>query len=226
MNQEQLTSQRQQRVKPTSYREELQQNISQLIEQLELSSLQKQFMKSRWLEQLLWLEGRAERCRNRHHKLRLITIIGGVLLPALISLNSSINPRVNECEPKSDSSTAASVEDSQPSWLKWLSEVNWLTWFTFGLSQAVAISAAVEEFFHYGESYRQYRNTAEIMKIEGWQFFQLTGHYSNEQSHSQAYSNFAMRIEGIIQQDVEGYLAQTAQSQEKAKQAPNININQ
>ncbi|ACK69897.1 conserved hypothetical protein [Gloeothece citriformis PCC 7424] len=223
MAEEQPISQRQ--TKPLSYREELKQNISQLIEQLDLSSLQKQFMKSRWLDQLMWLEGRAERCRNRHHKLRLITIVGGVLLPALISLNSSLHPRVNQCEPQPDASTPTTVA-SQPDWMTWLSSVNWLTWFTFGLSQAVAISAAVEEFFHYGESYRQYRNTAEIMKIEGWQFFQLTGRYSNEKSHSEAYSDFAMRVEGIIQQDVEGYLAQTQQSQEKAKQNVNVNLDQ
>lgn len=50
-------------------------------------------------------------------------------------------------------------------------------WSTFGLSQIVAISAAIEEFFHYGERWRHYRRTVESMKTQGWQFSQLTGPY-------------------------------------------------
>ena len=79
------------------------------------------------------------------------------------------------------------------------------------MSQAVAISAAVEEFFHYGERYRHYRNTAELMKIEGWQFFQLSGPYINAQSHSAIYSEFAQRVESIMKKDVEGYVGEVVQ---------------
>lgn len=59
------------------YREQFQQEISALIEQIDLPDLQKQFMKARWLEQLLWLEGRAQTTRNQYYFLRLLTIIGG-----------------------------------------------------------------------------------------------------------------------------------------------------
>ncbi|MEH2129003.1 DUF4231 domain-containing protein [Nostoc sp.] len=52
-----------------------------------------------------------------------------------------------------------------------------IMWSTFGLSQIVAISAAIEEFFHYGERWRHYRRTVESMKTQGWQFSQLTGPY-------------------------------------------------
>ena len=41
-------------------------------------------------------------------------------------------------------------------------------WVTFALSQVVAISAAIEEFFHYGERWRHYRRTAESLKTQGW----------------------------------------------------------
>jgi hypothetical protein len=98
-------------------------------------------------------------------------------------------------------------------------------WIAFGLSQAVAISAAVEEFFHYGERYRHYRNTAEAMKIEGWQFFQLSGAYRHAQSHAEVYPDFAQRVESIIQRDVEGYLSEVVREKEKPKQEGKTDTN-
>lgn len=148
-------------------------------------------MKSRWLDQLLWLESRAVKSRNRHYTLRLLTIIGGVIVPALVSVNS------------------ANVGNRR--------FIEIFGWTAFGISQVVAISAAVEEFFHYGETYRRYRNTAEAMKIEGWQFFQLSGPYKGVQSHTDAYPTFATNVENIIQQDVEGYISQAAQADEQSK---------
>lgn len=75
--------------KKTTYQDYLKQEMSELIEAIDLSNLQKRFMKSRWLAQVLWLEGRATKSRSRHNTLRLITIIGGVIVPALISANSA-----------------------------------------------------------------------------------------------------------------------------------------
>ena len=159
-----------------------------LIEQIELSDLQRQFMKSRWLSQMLWLENRAQQNRNRYYFLRLLTIIGGIIVPALVSININAN-NVREI----------------------------VGWIAFGLSQVVAISAAVEEFFHYGERYRHYRNTAELMKIEGWQFFQLSGAYRNSQNHTEVYADFAERVENIMQRDVEGYLSGVIQDKTEQK---------
>ena len=175
------------------YREQFQQEISALIEQIDLPDLQKQFMKARWLEQLLWLEGRAQTTRNQYYFLRLLTIIGGVIVPALVSLNINAN-------------------DVQVV----------VGWLAFGLSQVVAISAAVEEFFHYGERYRHYRNTAEAMKIEGWQFLQLSGSYRHARSYAEVYPDFAQQVENIIQRDVEGYFSQVVQEKEKPKQQAEI----
>ena len=138
------------------------------------------------------VEGRAQKSKKQYYRLRLVTIIGGVIVPALVSLNIDGSNGQNNIQ-------------------------QILGWIAFGLSQAVAISAAVEEFFHYGDLFRQYRNTAEIMKIEGWQFFQLSGPYRNAQSHAEVYSDFAQRGENIIQPDVEGYLTEVVQHKEKEK---------
>ena len=178
--------------KPKSYTEEFKENMESLINNIELSDLQKQFMKSRWLDQLMWLEGRADKNKKQYYRLRLITIIGGVIVPALVSLNLDGSNGQNNIQ-------------------------QILGWIAFGLSQAVAISAAVEEFFHYGDRFRQYRNTAEIMKIEGWQFFQLSGPYRNAQSHAEVYTDFAQRVENIIKSDVEGFLSEVVQEKNKDK---------
>ena len=178
--------------KPKKYRDQLKEEICSLIDRIELSDLQKQFMKSRWLDQLMWLEGRAQKSKKQYYRLRLVTIIGGVIVPALVSLNIDGSNGQNNIQ-------------------------QILGWIAFGLSQAVAISAAVEEFFHYGDRYRNYRNTAETMKIEGWQFFQLSGPYRNAQTHAEVYSDFAQRVENILQRDVEGYLTEVVQDKEKEK---------
>ncbi len=178
--------------KKTSYTDYLKQEFSGIIERIELSDLQKQFMKARWLEQVLWLESQANKSRNRYYTLRLVTIIGGVIVPALISMSTN-----------SDSS-------------------NWLKSIVIALSQAVAISAAVEEFFRFGDRYRHYRPTAEKMKTEGWNFFQLSGAYCNAQNHADAYTDFAQRVENILQSDVEGYINQIAQEKQKSQEQNNL----
>ena len=147
-----------------SYRDYLKEELTQLIEKLELSELNKHFLKARWLDQLLWLESRAEHFRNRYYTLRLITIVGGVIVPALVGLN------INNQDLRDE-----------------------VMWIAFGLSQVVAVSAAVEEFFQYGDRFRHYRNVAETIKSEGWQFIQLSGSYHQASDHNAVYPNFAQR---------------------------------
>lgn len=178
----------------TSYLETLKQEFSDLITETELSELQKRFLKGRWLDQLLWLEKRSIQSQTFYYRLRLLTIIGSVIIPALASLSLR--------------ETGHAI-------------VGWLTFF---LSQTVAISAAIEEFFGYGERYRNYRQTAEQMKTEGWQFLQLSGNYRDFQSHQEAYTSFSSRVESILQQEIKGYIAsiadreQALQEQQKQKQ--------
>jgi hypothetical protein len=161
--------------------------LGAIIDELDLSAREKLFIKSRWLDQLLWLEGRAKKDKEKYLRLRIITIIGGVIVPALVSLNNIDNPRLR----------------------------NFIGWVTFSMSLTVAVSAAVEEFFQYGQSFTRYRNTAEGMKIEGWSFFQLSGPYEDAPNHQAAYKSFAAHVENIIKKDVEGYNAEMMKKQEK-----------
>ncbi|HEY9706521.1 MAG TPA: DUF4231 domain-containing protein [Allocoleopsis sp.] len=176
--------------KPPTYRQILRKELAGLIDQLEMSERNKTFMKSRWLDQLIWLEGKAEKLKQRFELLRITTIVGGVIIPALVSLNIDGNVAI------------------------------YLRWGTFGLSQMVAISAALDGFFRDGDRHSQYRNTAETLKIEGWQFFQLSGPYDNADSHQEVYTTFADRVETIIKKDVETYIAEALQKKKDQKTKP------
>lgn len=171
--------------KQDPYQASLKQEFAGMVANLDLNDRQKYYLKSRWLEQVLWMEGKATRTRDFYYRLRLTTIIGGVIIPALVSLNF------------------ATYGGEQAKRIVFLS--------TFTLSQVVAISAAVEQFFNYGERWRHYRRSVESLKTQGWQFFELSGAYENFSSHDVAFHDFAGNVEAILQKDVEVYSTQVVQ---------------
>lgn len=63
--------------------------IENLVDALNLDALHKQMLKGRWLDQVLWMEGRAGKAKNQYYTLRLITIIGGVLIPVCTTLSQT-----------------------------------------------------------------------------------------------------------------------------------------
>ena len=50
--------------KKTSYYDYLRQEMTDMVEQLELPDLCKQSLKSRWLDQVVWADKKAEECRR------------------------------------------------------------------------------------------------------------------------------------------------------------------
>lgn len=160
-----------------------------LVDQLELQPLQREFLRRRWLDQVAWLENRAAGSQRWHNRLRLTTIVGGVIIPALVGLNIS-------------------GEASER-----------IRWTVFGLGLIVALAAAIEGFFHFSDRWPHYRRTAELLKSEGWQFFQLSGPYAGAGSHAGAYPLFAAQVEALIQRDVDVYF--TAVVAEQTQQQDN-----
>ena len=154
-----------------------------LIDQLGLSPLQQEFLRGRWLDQVRWAEGKAASAQRWYRRLRLITITGGVIIPALVGLNVS--------------GTASEG----------------IRWTVFGLGLVVALAASIEGFFHYSNRRPHYRRLAELLKSEGWQFFQLSGRYAGAANHADAYPQFAARSEVIIQRDVEVFFTTVAPGQ-------------
>jgi hypothetical protein len=169
------------------YRDWLRQDIGKMVDLLELSELQKHYLMSRWLDQVIWMEGKATHARDRYFLLRRTTIIGGAIVPALVGLNAY----------------SGIIGDA-------------VYWFIFAISLTVAVSAAVEEFHSYSERWRHYRSIVEELKIIGWQFFQLSGEFRQYESHQAAYKSFVDTIEQIMQKEVEIYISRVVKDPDSA----------
>jgi hypothetical protein len=171
------------------YERRLRAELAQIVGELGLSPLQQRCLQTRWVDTVMWMEARATHARNRYYLLRLMVIGGGVLIPALVSLDLA-------------GAGAAATK-----------------WATFGLSLVVAISAAVEGFFRYGERWRHYRRTVEFLKAEGWRFLQRSGGYGDFADHAEALPTFAGRVEDIIGSNVETFVTELARER-KETEAP------
>jgi len=164
-----------------------------IIDGLSLTNLQKDFLRDRWVDQLEWFEAKSAYNQRRYYALRIVVVIGGVTVPALVSLNV----RKGDVAQK-------------------------LAWVTFALSLVVAIAAALETFFGYGERWRTFRRTAELLKSHGWQYFELAGPYAAP-DHATAFPAFAAQVEGLVQQDVDAFIAartRAAQAQPDGTKGP------
>lgn len=201
------------------------QKYNRLIDSPELKDLtflEKEFLRQRWLDQMIWFSDKASLYRDRHYRIRIVTVIGSILVPAMISLGSvctgafflqmpetSVNP--GAAPPSAPAATAPAAPPSSAS-----ASLVWSRFFLFtglGLSQIVAILAGVDQFFKFGDRWRHYRSTAELLKTHGWQFLELSGPYESYTSngeHKAAFPVFANQIEEIIQSDVDGYVTQIA----------------
>jgi hypothetical protein len=168
------------------YCESLKKDMGSLIDELDLSDLQKHFLHSRWLDQVIWMEGKTDDAQKRYYLLRLTSIVGGVIIPSLVGLNIN-NVGID----------------------------GFIRWATFTISLLVAICLAIEEFFSYGERWRHYRRTVENLKIEGWQFFQLSGGYKDFKSHAEAYTSFAAKVEEVLRDETNTYISEIVKEKTK-----------
>src|SRR5262245_23587548 len=108
-----------------AYSEQVKRQFEEIIDSLSLTDLQKRYLRDRWLDQLLWTERKAVENQRRYYLLRLLTIVGGVIVPTIVSLNVLTTHATKA-----------------------------LAWVTFGVSLVVALAAALEGFFRYGERWR------------------------------------------------------------------------
>lgn len=168
--------------------------FEEIIDSLELDDLKKRFLRGRWLEQLLWFENKAALNQRRYYILRLVTIVGGLVVPALVSLNVRQND----------------VAET-------------LAWTTFAVSLVVAISAALDGFFRFGDRWRTFRRTAEFLKAQGWQYFELSGPYAGT-DHAGAFAVFAGHVENLIQEDVKAFITQVAPTRPAHARAPDQEV--
>lgn len=90
--------------------------------------------------------------------------------------------------------TLATLPETFPAWLT--------DWSIILVSFVVAVTAGLEGFFKYGDLYYQFRESAELLKIEGWSYLALSGEYGRYNTHKAAFEKFTSRVEDVIRRDV------------------------
>lgn len=158
-------------------------SLGALIEakELELSTLQRGYLRTRWLEQIAFLERELQRARRKHHALRVITLIGCLLILTLVSLETTaqLSPTLS-----------ISIHVG-----------------TILLSLLVSASVALEFIFNFGARWQRLEQRLERLQTEGWRFLQLSGHYRHYEDHAGAFTAFANHVEELSQREVEVYSA-------------------
>jgi hypothetical protein len=159
----------------------LKEELGPVIEskELALSGLQKNYLRSRWLDQASRAEASYKRALKGFYTLRLMTVVGATALPVL---------------------TALSVGAPAPG--GWTTAVHVLTVLS-GL--LVSVCVAVEHLFDVGGHYRRCERVAGRLQTEGWRFLQLSGPYASYGTHSDAFPAFASQVEALSQREVEVY---------------------
>lgn len=152
--------------------------IARLIDALALDEAARRYLNARWLDQLVWMEGRSAGAQRWYYALRLTAILGGVAIPALVGWQGA-----------STAATAARVAAGL-------------------LGVVVAAASAVEGLYRFGERWEHYRRGAEALKAEFWRMTQLGGPYRDFPDHRAAFPIFVDRVEQILQEDVQTYFAQ------------------
>jgi hypothetical protein len=159
----------------------LREDLGALVASLHLRDEQRHFVSSRWLENVLWMEGAAQRTRRRYYALRLITVVGAVIVPALVSINAL-----------GDTETA-------------------ITWLTFAVSLVVAVCAAIDGFVRFGDRWRHYRSLVEELKAEGWDLHELSGAYrADGATHASAFPAFVQRVNELLRRETQTYITEIA----------------
>ena len=154
--------------------------VNNIIDTLELDSeTDKGILKSRFLSEVVEYERRKLKTKKYYDIFRFIVTTGSILLPAILSLGQM------------DPSKLPKNFDQVTYWASWT------------ISLMVTASNGFLQLFSLDKNYFEYALTTEQLKTEGWQYFQLSGKYEDEDSHQDAYKAFSKSIENIKRKQVE-----------------------
>lgn len=170
------------------------QALREQISLLSLEPVQKAYLTERWLPELDYLGKRARAAQQWHQRLRVVIVVGGVLITALAGLNLG-------------------NDQTQPFlWFGFDKKVNdILPFFIFFLGLIVAVAAALDGAFRWGERWRHFRRQSELLRGEGWAFLQLAGpNYQGFKTHAEGFRTFVARAETAIQEEVGEFVTQLA----------------
>lgn len=140
------------------------------------------YLEYRWHSQWSFYDSKASQNKNTYYWYQRIIVIGALMIPALISLNSTIARFITQVFTAGGSDSETIVRIGIDS-------------FTVFVSLAVAGAAALESLYKYGENWSSYRSAAEELQAEKNFYDMSAGPYENNPT---AFATFVARIEGII----------------------------
>src|SRR5262249_13949060 len=89
---------------------------------------------------------------------------------------------------------------------------------TVAISLVVAVAIAIEGLFRYGDRWRHYRRTAESLKAQGWQFYELAGADAAVATHAAGFTTFAAAVEALLAGDVDEFIAKISTERQAPKE--------
>ena len=154
--------------------------VNSIINTLILDSeTDRRILKSRFLAEVLKYEKRKEHTKKYYNLFRFIVTIGSIFLPAILSLGQM------------DPAKLPRNFDQITYWSSWT------------ISLMVTASNGFLQLFSLDKNYFEYAITTEQLKTEGWQFFELSGKYEDDETHQEAYKVFCKSVENIKRKQVE-----------------------
>ena len=154
--------------------------VNKIIDTLKLDSeTDRGILKSRFLSEVVQYEQRKLKTKKYYDIFRFIVTTGSILLPAILSLGQMDPAKM----PKNFD--------------------QWTYWASWAISLMVTASNGFLQLFSLDKNYFEYALTTEQLKTEGWQYFQLSGKYEDDESHQDAYKSFSKSIENIKRKQVE-----------------------
>lgn len=160
------------------------------ISQSDLTPLQKTIIEERFVKVLSDFKGRCWRLAAFFHISRFIITVGSLIVPALLSIQyTDTGPTTNISDPQS-----------------FAYRIYWSTWV---ISLLVTTCNGIVSIFKIDKKYYFLHTTLEHLKSEGWQFIQLSGHYSGFHTpgllptHNNQFVFFCHFVEKIKMKQVE-----------------------
>ena len=171
--------------------------VNEIINTLELDSETKRnILKSRFLSEVVQYEKRKIHTKKYYDRFRFIVTVGSILLPAILSLGQM------------DPNKLPKNFDQIVYWASWT------------ISLSVTASNGFLQLFSLDKNYFEYALTTEQLKTEGWQYFQLSGKYEDDETHQDAYKDFSKSIENIKRKQVEKEYSGKGDISKKKKEKP------
>lgn len=140
------------------------------------------YLENRWHSQWHWYDQKASEYKEKHFFYQRIVVIGSLIIPALISLNSAIARFLA-------TTLGTIITSDETIWRIGIDSITVL------ISLSVAGAAALESLYKYGENWSSYRSAAEELQAEKNYYDMGAGAYADTTT---AFATFVDRVEGII----------------------------